>query len=212
MPDHKIVFPFAVKTAGDSGTFEGLLSTYGGTPDRGNDLILPGAFVKVETTSDGQIRILDSHDTHAAIGKGTLTDTSAGLVIKGRLNLAVARAREVLALMKDGIISGLSIGYSILENGSEIRADGVRLLKRLHLFEASLVAFPMNPAAMVSSVKGIDQCKTVGEWESVLRSLGASKRKAHAMAIANWKIYQGPEPEVDPAELTELFNSISQEG
>lgn len=208
MPDFKIAFPFAVKTAGDSGSFEGLLSTYGGSPDLGNDLVLPGAFVKVETTADGHIRIFDSHDVHSPLGKGKLTDTPAGLHIKGVLDLAVARAREVLSLMKSGIISGLSIGYSILENGSETRADGVRLLKRLHLIEASLVSFPMNPLAQISSVKTISSYKIIGDLESALRSLGYSKRKARVCAAHNWPILRGPEPEPEISELTERFKSI----
>lgn len=211
MPDIKqLTFPLELKSASDLGEFEGLLAAYNNV-DLGNDIILPGAIKEFDLTPDGQIRILDAHDTHAAIGKGKLTDTSTGLHIKGTLDLAVARSRELLSLMKKGIINGLSVGYNILPGGQEFRGDGVRLLKRIALLEASLVVFPMNPLARITSVKGIDKCQTVAEWESVLRSLGASKRKARAMAIDNWKIQQGAEPEPDFSELTERFKSISKE-
>jgi len=208
----QLTFPLELKSTSDLGEFEGMLAVYGNV-DLGGDIVMPGAIKEIVTTPDGSVRILDSHDTRAPVGKGKLTDTVDGLRIKGKLDLAVARARELLSLMKSGIINGLSIGYDVIgADGSEIRPDGVRLLKRLKLWEGSLVVFPMNPLAQISAVKGIDQCKSVGEWESVLRSLGASKRKARVMALHNWQIQNGPEPEVDPTELTELFNSISREG
>jgi len=208
MPATKqLTFPLELKIASDLGEFEGLLAVYGNV-DLGGDIILPGAIQETVTTPDGSLRILDSHDTRAPIGKGKLTDTPAGLHIKGTLDLAVARARELLSLMKKGIINGLSIGYDVLPDGAEMRADGVRVLKRLKLWEGSLVVFPMNPLAQISAVKNLDQCRSVADWESTLRALGASKRKARAMAIDNWKIQQGDEPEPDFSELTERFKSI----
>lgn len=212
MPEKKqLTFPLELKSTSDLGEFEGLLAVYNNV-DLGGDIVMPGSIQETVTTPDGSLRILDSHDTRSPIGKGKLTDTPGGLHIKRKLDLAVARARELLSLMKSGIINGLSIGYDIIgADGAEIRSDGVRLLKRLKLWEGSLVCFPMNPLAQISAVKGIDQCRSVGEWESVLRSLGASKRKARAMALANWNIYQGPEPEADPAELTALFNQIAKD-
>lgn len=208
MPDkQQITLPLGLKSASDVGEFEGTLAAYNNV-DLGNDIILPGAIKEFDLTPDGQIRILDSHDTHAAIGKGKLTDTPTGLQIKGTLDLAVARARELLSLMKKGIINGLSVGYSVLPGGQEFRDDGVRLLKRISLSEASLVVFPMNPLARIHSVKSIDQCKTLAEWEAVLRSLGASKRKARVCALHNWPILKGDEPPRTLSEIVDQFNSI----
>jgi HK97 family phage prohead protease len=212
MPATKqLTFPLQLKSTSNLGEFEGMLAVYNNV-DLGNDCILPGAIKEIVTTPDGSLRILDSHDARSPVGKAKFTDTPGGLKIAGKLDLAVARARELLSLMKSGIINGLSIGYDVIgADGSEIRQDGVRLLKRLKLWEGSLVVFPMNGSALISSVKGIDQCKSIGDWEATLRALSVSKRKARAMAIANWKIYQGPEPEIDPAELTEQFNLIAKE-
>ncbi len=210
MPEHKqLTFPLAVKSVDDAGSFVGILAAYGNR-DLGGDIVDPGAIKEFDLTADGHIRIFDSHNSHEPIGKGRLTDTPQGLHIEGKLNLAVQRAREVLALMKDGIISGLSIGYSILKDGAKY-VGGVRHLTALKLHEGSLVAFPMNPLAQVTSVKKLPECKTIGDWEGVLRAVGVSKRKARVLAIHDWPIIDGPEPEADFAELTEQFNSTAKE-
>jgi HK97 family phage prohead protease len=75
-----------------------------------------------------------------------------GLKVKGRLNLAVSRAREILALMREGTIDGLSIGYRT-ERTMTDRKTGIRRLFKLDLFEISIVTFPMLPQARISSVK-----------------------------------------------------------
>ena len=201
----QLIRPFSIKSTSDAGTFEGLLSVYGNV-DLGGDIVLPGSIQKVETTADGSIRILDGHDTRSPVGKGKLTDGPDGLRIKGTLDLGVARARELLSLMKQGIVSGLSIGFNILPDGMEMRADGVRLLKKLHLFEASLTCFPMNPEAAITSVKRLPA--SIGELETGLRAIGFSKRKARGVALHAWPILRGPEPEVDLKELVETFQSI----
>ena len=48
---------------------------------------------------------------------------------------------------------GLSIGFTIPPGGSEMRSDGVRLLKEIKLYEISAVVFPMNEMATVTSMK-----------------------------------------------------------
>lgn len=170
--------PFEVKELTDSGSFEGLASTYGNV-DLGGDIVEAGAFKEFVFTKDQKIRVLAGHDTRAPIGKGIVTDTHVGLAIKGQINLALARGRDTYELMKDGIIDGLSIGFDILPGGQEIREDGVRLLKKLKLWEVSLVTFPMNPAAQVSAVKSIPQFSTIRECEAWLRDeLGLSNSAA----------------------------------
>jgi HK97 family phage prohead protease len=64
----------------------------------------------------------------------------------------VKRAREILALLRDGAVDGLSIGFRV-EQARPERPTGLRRLDRLDLWEISLVTFPMLPAARVSSVK-----------------------------------------------------------
>ena len=185
-------YPLEIKDLTEAGTFEGLASVYGNV-DLGGDIVEPGAFKEFVYTRDQQIRILDGHNTRAAIGKGKLTDTHLGLAMKGTLNMAVARAREVHALMKDGIIDGLSIGFDILPGGSNFDSKEVRHLTALKLWEVSTTPFPMNQAALVSGVKGIDKVTDIRELEDLLRDaagLSRSQAKLHASAI--WKTKSGP--------------------
>lgn len=180
--------PMELKELTEAGTFEGLASVYGNT-DLGGDVVEPGAFKDFVLTRDGAIRILDGHNSRAAIGKGRLTDTHLGLAIKGTLNMAVARAREVHALMKDGIMDGLSIGFDILPGGAETDAEGVRRLKLLKLWEVSVTAFPMNQSALVSAVKSVDSIRDLEDWLREAVGLSRTQAKLHASAI--WKTKSG---------------------
>lgn len=178
--------PLQVKELTERGSFEGLASVYGNV-DLGGDVVMPGAFKEFVKTADGSIRILDGHNTRMPIGKGILTDTDAGLHLKGQLTMAVARAREVYELMKEGIIDGLSIGFDFLKDGYSIReTDGARLLKALKLWEVSTTPFPMNQAALVTGVKAIEKVTDIRELEDLLRDaagLSRSQAKLHAKEI-----------------------------
>ena len=182
--------PWEVKNLTDVGTFEGLASVYGNT-DLGSDIVMPGAFKEFALTKDGSIRILDGHNSRAPIGKGKLTDTHLGLAMVGSLNMAVARAREVHALMKDGIIDGLSIGFDILPDGQKIREDGVREISKIKLWEVSTTPFPMNQSALVSGVKSSEaqSVRDVEDWLREAAGLSRTQAKLHASAI--WKTRTG---------------------
>lgn len=189
--------PLDVKEVQETGAFEGLASVYGNI-DLGGDIVSPGAFKEFVYTKDGQIVLLDSHNTRSPIGKGKVTDTHMGLAIRGQLNLKVSRARDVHELMKDGVINGLSIGFDILQGGSEVREDGVRLLKAIKLWEVSTVVFPMNPEAQVSSVKGTQQITSIREYEAFLRDVGGFTKEQAKLLARSYKDLPG-QRDVDAA-------------
>ena len=194
---------FDIKELDERGSFEGLASVYGNV-DLGEDIVEPGAFKEYALTKDGQIRILDGHNTRMPVGKGKLIDTHVGLAVKGQLNLAIARSREVYELMKDHIIDGLSIGYDVIKGGFEYDADGVRHLKALKLWEVSLTAFPMNQSALVSTVKSIERINSVRDLEDVLRdAVGLSRAQAKLHAGAVWKTLSGQRDAGGDEELSE---------
>jgi HK97 family phage prohead protease len=184
--------PFEVKELDERGSFEGMASVYGNV-DLGGDVVEAGAFKEIALTRDGFVRILDSHMARSPIGKGKLIDTHVGLAVKGQLNLAIARAREVYELMKDHVIEGLSIGYDVLPGGAEITQAGVRLLKAVKLWEISTTPFPMNEMALVERVKSsIERVNSVRELEDMLRdAAGLSRAQAKLHASAIWKTLSG---------------------
>jgi hypothetical protein len=142
-------FQFEVKTISEAGTFTGLASTYFGV-DLGGDMILPGAFTKTLAEKRGQVPLLMGHNTASPIGLAVLTDSAQGLVVRGELVLEADGAKSAYALLKKGVIRGLSIGYDTIKSTMD---GGIRKLSELKLWEISLTAFPMNPEATVLSVK-----------------------------------------------------------
>ncbi len=148
-------FQFEVKQLDEQGTFEGIASTYGGPPDLGGDIVMPGAF---DTTLAGSRQRPLLRDHKDAIGVVDLADSPQGLIAKGRLTMGVQAARETFALMKDGAIRGLSIGFQSVK---EDYKDGVRQLISCKLFEISLCATPMNQLAMVTSMKSAQEHQAV---------------------------------------------------
>jgi uncharacterized protein len=162
-------FSFEVKSVGDEGTFTGLASTYGGV-DLGGDTIMPGAFTKTIAEKHGQVPLLMGHDTGSPIGLATLTDSPQGLVVKGELVLEADGAKSAYALLKKGVIRGLSIGYDTVKS---TMAGGVRQLSELKLWEISLTAFPMNPEAMVTAVKSSNEDE-IRQFRRVLQECSKS--------------------------------------
>jgi hypothetical protein len=136
------------------GTFEGYASLFG-VADLGKDVVAPGAFAaSLAARGAAGIRMLWQHDPAEPIGRWlSLAEDARGLRVRGALNLAVARAREIHALMLDGAVDGLSIGFRV-ERARTDRA-GLRRIERLDLWEISVVTFPMLPGARVAAVKGV---------------------------------------------------------
>lgn len=150
-----------VKSVSEEGQFEGMLSVYN-VVDLGGDLVEPGAFTKTIEEHGGKVPMLWQHDTKEPIGDLYLTDTPAGLSVKGELVLDVQRAREAHSLLKRGSIRGLSIGYQKIKHEM---VKGVRHLKELKLYEGSVVTFPMLPVAQVTAVKSDGKADFVTELE-----------------------------------------------
>lgn len=143
---------FQLKEIGEEGTFTGLAAVYGNV-DMGKDMIQPGAFTKTLADKNSEVPILWQHDPREPIGKATLTDGKEGLHIKGELVLESPVAQKAYALLKRGVLKGLSIGYDVVTEKME---KGIRILKEIKLWETSLVTFPMNELALVDHVKGMN--------------------------------------------------------
>src|ERR1700723_1513506 len=116
------------------GSFEGILAKYG-VVDLGGESILPGAFTRT-VNSKRIIPLLWQHNTDQPIGTLTLIDGPDALRVKGQLLLELPTAKDAYALLKAGVIKGLSIGYDTIKDSVE---NGVRVLKELRLWEGSTV-------------------------------------------------------------------------
>jgi HK97 family phage prohead protease len=168
----------ALARVDEEGVFEGYASVFN-VADLGGDVIMPGAFSRsLGKSGAGGVRLLWQHDGKQPIGAWTsLVEDHRGLKAQGRLNLAVARAREALALMKQGALDGLSIGFRPVRVIRD-KASGLRRIHALDLIEISLVTFPMLPQARVQSVKraGLDPRALASrmEWLMAAASVDAT--------------------------------------
>ncbi len=137
------------KAAGDDWLVEGYVSTFG-TVDLGHDMVMPGAFK--ETLKGGpKVRFLLSHDPAKVLGvPKKLKEDEKGLF--GSFKISKTQlGEETHQLLLDGAIDSFSIGYAAIDWA--IVDEDVRQLKKLDLYETSLVAIPMNQDAVVTNVK-----------------------------------------------------------
>lgn len=171
--------PFDVKTVEDDGSFAGYASVFG-VKDSYDEIVAAGAFSEsiAEWKAKGKMPpILWQHRSSEPIGVHTvMREDGTGLYIEGKLAIGeVQRAREARALMKLGAISGISIGFITREDSFD-RATGIRTLKRVDLWENSIVTFPANPAAQVTAVKRLEELVTLSDCEGFLRDVGGLSR------------------------------------
>ena len=145
--------PLDINNVDAEGVSEGYASLFGAL-DLGGDIVMPGAFADgLRKLGASSVKMLWQHEPGHPLGIWTsLIEDSRGLKVRGKLNLNVARARETLALMRDGAIDGLSIGYRTRRAVKDAKS-GVRRLYALDLIEISIVTFPMLLQARVESVK-----------------------------------------------------------
>lgn len=204
--------PFDVKAVEDDGTFTGYLSVFNNV-DKGADIVVPGAFAdNLEAwKAKGDLPpVLWQHRPGEPLGPFLeMREDSIGLWVKGRLLVDdIPRAKEARALLKSKAIKGMSIGY-VSRDDSWDRATGVRTLKKVDLFEGSLVTFPMNPMAGVSTVKSaIDGIQTLREAEDFLRDVGRLSHSQAAAFISRFKSLSGQRDSDD--ELGDLVSAIKR--
>jgi HK97 family phage prohead protease len=135
------------------GVFRGRAAAYGNV-DEYNSVLLPGCFRK--SLSDNPRRtLLWSHRQDEPIGVVELHEDARGIEARGELNLAVARAREIYELMRQGAVNGMSIGFIPVEYDE--REDGVVEFREARLVEVSLTPFPANSKAVVESVRSLKE-------------------------------------------------------
>ena len=168
--------PLALANVDASGVFEGYASLFG-VVDLGRDVVMPGAFREtIARRGASGVKMLWQHRAAEPIGAWLAIEEDArGLKVTGRLNLAVAKAREVLALMREGAVDGLSIGFRA--ERSQRDANGLRRLKKIDLWEISLVTFPMLPQARVTAIKRAPMALRA-RWQAAAQALSRCALRA----------------------------------
>lgn len=138
----------------DLGTdeFAGYASVFG-VADGAGDVVARGAFrASLRKRPAADVRLLYQHLATEPIGIWQeIREDSHGLFVRGRLICDVARGREVMALIRAGAISGLSIGFRTVR-ATRDPLTRHRILTEIELWEISVVTFPLSPQSQVVAV------------------------------------------------------------
>lgn len=157
---------FEVKAAADGdGTFSGYAATW--ERDLADDVVLKGAFADSLTSDYGGtgagIPIYWNHEYDSPmklVGVSTsAVEDEHGLRFAGRFDLDTVEGKRVYDLVKSGRVHQMSIGF-IPEETAWVRPedaktpfDGYREIRKLKLFEVSVVTCAANQGAEITEVK-----------------------------------------------------------
>lgn len=182
-------FTLSVKAADDATrTVQGYASTYNNVDEQG-DMILPGAFTE-SLAKNMPIKMLAQHDTYCPIGLWTKAkDDATGLLLEGPI-VDTDDGINIYKLLKAGVLDSISIGYTVDDaEMSIINGNPIRVLKKLTLWEASIVTFPANTRAKVTNVKNNDGgLMTERQFEEFLRDVGKlSQQEAKTIVSKGYK-------------------------
>ncbi len=171
----KMKAPFEIKFIEQEGIFSGYASVFEELDEQG-DRVLKGAFqasLARGLYKKQMPKMLWQHDPEQPIGIWhIIREDQKGLYVEGQLLLDVQRGREAYVLLKAGVLDSLSIGYQVVE-AERGAVAGERKLKKVDLFEISLVTFPANTAARITRVKrnGGDFTKLIAKLNQATETL-----------------------------------------
>lgn len=143
--------PIVIKsTTSNSARIAGYASVFN-IKDSHGDIIIPGAFKNTDLTGN-KIKLLWQHDHKQPIGIiSLLKEDTHGLYIEAEINCATTQGKEIIALLKQGAVDGLSIGFCIKD--ADVNHDRTRVIKSVELWEVSLVTFPANKDAKILHIQ-----------------------------------------------------------
>jgi hypothetical protein len=144
---------------GDGRTLHGVLVPYG-REVRVGSYVESFAFGAFTDTDPSAVPLLALHDHESLpIGRAmSLQETPAGL--EGALRVSETRAGdEVLTLIRDRAVSGLSIGFTPIQDRWNATRSKVERLKA-SLREVSVTPFPVYPDARIAAVRSEELLRT----------------------------------------------------
>lgn len=199
----------------------GYASTFGNV-DLGGDVVLKGAFTKTlaDDLPAGRIKVRRNHE--AAIGMPVHAEEDAkGLLTVSRIS-KTALGDETLALIADGVVDRMSIGY-VAEGKSYGQRDGrkVRELSQLRLVEWSLLDVPpMNPEATITGLKSLIDAEVALDQVRWLLSALRTAATAHPQIVDlarqvlaefdGFLSQPAPVPDPDATAVIALFGELRQ--
>lgn len=144
------------------GTVEGYAATFDRIPDAYGDVIAQGAFadsLKAWEENGKPIPLLYGHSTDdPAYNIGKVVEAhedEKGLFVRAEFDGENEKAQYVRKLVQEGRLYQFSFAYEVLDGAVIELDDGQQAyeLRKMNLFEVSLVQIPANQRAVVTGVK-----------------------------------------------------------
>jgi len=149
--------------------------------DRAGDSISADAWTKggLKNFEKNPI-ILFNHDYNRPIGRATaLKATATGLEMEAKISKA---AKDVVELVKDGVLGAFSVGFRVKDADYLEETDGLRI-KDAELFEVSVVSVPCNQTATFSLAKSFNSMDEYDDFKKTFtNSDGAQVQKEITMS------------------------------
>lgn len=190
------------KSLSDEGSFEAYVAAYNNI-DFGDDIIDPQAFS--DEPAGKSYPFLSDHETRTVVGNFKAISDGYGLkMTDAKFNLMrdpetknflVPKAAEKYANLKNGDISGFSVGYIPTEvDWKDVDGKRIRVIRKAKLMEGSVVTFPMNDKARLLAIKSksenktekeennsLEEIKSLKEIEKTLKEKGFSSKEAKTL-------------------------------
>lgn len=162
-PEHRrqlraIATKFLTREDGEAHRIEGYFAVFNSVYEIApgmTETILPGAF---SDTLGADIRALTNHDTTLVLGRTTagtleLREDERGLWGSIAINPNDGDAMNTWARVQRGDVSQCSIGFEIIDESADTRADGTVnwAIRKIKLYEVSVCTFPAYEETNVSA-------------------------------------------------------------
>jgi HK97 family phage major capsid protein len=187
------------------------------TPDRVDDVVEPAGI-----RFKNPLPFILHHDKTAPIGTVTFDrPTAAGVTFTARIPKVVEpgivkdRTDEAWHSAKYGLLRGVSIGYLPIE--ADRRATGGRHLKRIEVFELSMVTVPANAETTILHIKSLDAAALAASGRTDRSPSppgvpGNRQRTAMQLPISEQVTAAKQELETKSARMTELSDREDTDG
>jgi HK97 family phage prohead protease len=182
------------------GRVSGLITTF--VPDRPfESRLLPVRFERtafdqsIKTHRERGNRPIRLKNEHMKLIGGFPIDmvsvNSDGLFGVGEINLQTQEGAETFSLAKQGVLTDLSMGYTVTESHDE---DGSKVADSVNIFEASVVEEPANQGARITSLESL----TSRDLEKILLQTGHFTRTmARALSVQILECEEAVEAQVE---------------
>jgi HK97 family phage prohead protease len=212
-------FTGELRQEGDSNTFVGYAAVFNSPsePLPFIERIAPGAFSKTLRARKQDIKLYVNHNSDmvlASRNSGTLrlSEDERGLRVEADLPEDVSYSRDLMSLMRSGVVDKMSFGFQVDRKGDKWSDDGMeRTLTSVRLFEVSVVtgfpAYEATTAAVRSlSALSVRTGISVDDLSDTLEALAAGDDVEPAKVEALAQIVNGalPQPEPEPVSLLGL--------